>query len=198
MFLSIGHKISPFCITGVKPGFTKPVNDEGQSAFMPITEKTFEGKWKVLYYYPKNFTFVCPTEIMAYDALRDQFADRNALLIGGCTDNEFTLLAWRTAHMGLANTSHWGFADNRPQYVYTADDDGEYRGNLIDQLGIRHSTEGVALRATYIIDPENTIQHITINNLDVGRNSEEALRVLDALQTGALCECNREVGGCTL
>jgi lipoyl-dependent peroxiredoxin subunit C len=195
---SIGYKLTPFRITGVKPGYTKPVGEDGQSAFLNITEKTFQGKWKVLYYYPKNFTFVCPTEIMAYDALRDKFADRNAVLIGGCTDNEFTLLAWRQSHVGLGSTAHWGFADTRPQYPDQADEDGEYRGNLIDQLGVRDGNEGVALRATLIISPENVIQHITVNNLDVGRNSEEALRVLDALQTGALCECNREVGGCTL
>ena len=151
---TIGYKLTPFRVTGVKPGYTKPTNDAGESAFMPITEKTLEGKWKVLYFYPKNFTFVCPTEIMSYDQLRDQFADRNALLLGGCTDNEFTLLAWRQSHVGLGSTAHWGFADTRPQYVDNADEDGEYRGNLIDQLGVRHGNEGVALRATFIIDPQ--------------------------------------------
>ena len=105
------------------------------------------------------------------------------MLLGGSTDNEHCKLAWRRGHEELKELNHWSFADTT--------------GSLIDMLGIR-SDEGVALRATYIIDPHNVIQHVSVNNLDVGRNPKDTLRILDALQTDELCACNREVGGETL
>ena len=106
--------------------------------------------------------------------------------MGGSTDNAFTHLAWRQNHSDLAKTSHWAFADTRRDTL-----------SLANQLGIL-SDSGVAYRAIFIVDPNNVIQHVTVNNLDVGRNSREALRVLDSCQTGELCACNREVGGSTL
>lgn len=179
---TIGQVLAPFKVEGVKPGFNLP-EENGNSAFETITETSFPGKWKVLYFYPKDFTFVCPTEIVAYNKLARDFEDRDAILLGGSTDNEFVKLAWRREHKDLNKLGHWQFAD--------------ITGALIDQLGIRHA-DGVALRATFIIDPNNVIQHVTVNNLDVGRNPEETLRILDALQTGELCACNRAVGGETL
>jgi len=126
---TVGDKLRPFKMTGVKPGALTPDN-----AFEEINDLSFEGKWKVIVYYPKDFTFVCPTEIVAYDKLNKDFADRDAVL----------------------------------------------------------------LRATFIVDPQNVIQHVTVNNLNVGRNADETLRILDALQTGELCQCNRQVGEATL
>jgi peroxiredoxin (alkyl hydroperoxide reductase subunit C) len=70
--------------------------------------------------------------------------------------------------------------------------------SLIEQLGVFYAPAGAALRATFIVDPDNVIQHVTVNNLNVGRSPEETLRILDALQTGELCACNRTVGGETL
>ncbi|MGC3962635.1 MAG: peroxiredoxin [Rhodocyclaceae bacterium] len=180
---TIGDKIESFNVVGVKPGFNLP-EENGQSAFENITEKSFPGKWKVIYFYPKDFTFVCPTEIVEYDKMANDLADRDAVLMGGSSDNEFVKLAWRRDHKDLSKLSHWSFAD--------------VTGSLIDQFGIRDKAAGVALRATFIVDPENVIQHVTVNTLDVGRNASEALRVLDALQTGELCPCNRAVGGDTL
>lgn len=182
---TVGDKIQPFKVTGVKPGFTSDTVN-GESAFKEITDNSFEGKWKVIYFFPKTFTFVCPSEIVAYDKLVGQFAERDAVLMGGSTDNEYTHLAWRQNHSDLAKTRHWAFADTRRDEF-----------SLAQQLGILSDT-GVALRATFIVDPNNVIQHVTVNNLDVGRNSQEALRVLDSCQTGSLCACNREVGGSTL
>lgn len=179
---TIGQSLAPFKVEGVKPGFNLP-EENGVSAFETITETSFPGKWKVLYFYPKDFTFVCPTEIVAYNKLARDFDDRDAVLLGGSSDNEFVKLAWRREHSDLNKLGHWQFADTT--------------GALIDQLGIRHEA-GVALRATFIIDPQNVIQHVTVNNLDVGRNPEETLRILDALQTGELCACNRAPGGETL
>lgn len=179
---TVGDKIEAFAITGVKPGALTPDN-----AFETITEKSFEGKWKVIVYYPKDFTFVCPTEIVGYDKLNGQFAERDAVLMIGSTDNEFCKLAWRAAHEELGKTKSWMFADVAR---------GEL--SLVEQLGIFYGPAGAALRATFIVDPDNVIQHVTVNNLDVGRNPDEALRVLDALQTGELCPCSRPVGGETL
>ena len=179
---TIGDKVTSFAITGVKPGALTP-----EGAFETITDKSFEGKWKVIVYYPKDFTFVCPTEIVAYDKLNKDFADRDAVLLIGSTDNEFCKLAWRNAHEDLKKTNSWGFADVAR--------DGN---SLADQLGIFYAPAGAALRATFIVDPDNIIQHVTVNNLDVGRNPDETLRILDALQTGELCPCSRPIGGETL
>lgn len=177
---TIGHKLTPFVVTGVHPG-------QPEDAFFDITENSFEGKWKVIVYYPKDFTFVCPTEIVAYDKLANDFADRDAVLLTGSTDNEFCKVAWQTAHPDLKQIKHVQFADTQR---------GEL--SLIEQLGVFYAPAGAALRATFIVDPDNVIQHVTVNNLDVGRNPEETLRVLDSLQTGELCACNRAIGGDTL
>lgn len=180
---TVGDKIEAFKVVGVKPGFNNH-EENGQSAFEDITEKSFEGKWKIIYFYPKDFTFVCPTEIVAFAKLNGDFADRDAIVLGGSTDNEFVKLAWRREHNDLSKLNQWQFAD--------------VTGSLIDQLGVRDHAEGVALRATFIVDPDNTIQHVSVNNLNVGRNPEEVLRILDGLQTDELCPCNRAVGGATL
>ncbi len=178
--LTVGDKLPAFSVTGVKPGAME-AGDEG--AFETITEASFEGKWKIIYFYPKDFTFVCPTEIVEFAKLNDEFEDRDCVVMGGSTDNEFCKLAWRRAHPDLARLNHWSFADTT--------------GSLVDALGVR-SEEGVALRATFVVDPHNTIQHVSVNNLNVGRNPAETLRIIDALQTDELCPCNRPVSGETL
>jgi len=187
---SIGYKLNPFKIIGVKPGRT----DYADDVFEVLNEEWFPGKWKVLVYYPKDFTFVCPTEIVAYDKLVNDFNDRDAVLLTGSTDNEFCKVAWRNAHEDLKKTNSWSFADQIREFQW--DYKEGYQG-LGSQLGIINE-DGVALRATFIIDPENVIQHVTVNNLNVGRSPEETLRILDALQTGELCACNRSLGGETL
>ena len=179
---TVSDKIETFAVVGVKPG---ALDIDG--AFETITEKSFEGKWKVIVFYPKDFTFVCPTEIVAYDKLNSDFDDRDAVLLIGSTDNEFCKIAWKNAHEDLKKTTSWMFAD-------VARDDLSLAG----QLGIFFNPAGAALRATFIVDPDNVIQHVTVNNLDVGRSPDETLRILDALQTGELCPCSRPIGGDTL
>lgn len=186
---TVGDKLKTFSVVGVKPGALDPA-----TGFEEITDLSFEGKWKVIVFYPKDFTFVCPTEILAYDKLNKDFTDRNAVLLIGSTDNEFCKLAWKNAHEGLKNTTSWMFADTKRGF----DDWDERTESLVQQLGVFFNPAGAALRATFIVDPTNTIQHVTVNSLAVGRNADETLRVLDALQTGELCQCNREVGGKTL
>lgn len=180
---TVGDKIESFAVTGVRPGALTP-----DGAFETITHESWPGKWKVIVFYPKDFTFVCPTEIVAYDRLNQDFADRDAVLMIGSTDNEFCKLAWRAAHEDLKKTTSWMFADVSR----------EWGQSLVDELGVFFSPAGAALRATFIVDPDNVIQHVTVNNLNVGRNPEETLRVLDACQTGELCACNRAIGGETL
>lgn len=189
---TVGEALSPFRIVGVKPGRL----DSSDDVFEVLSEKSFPGKWKVIVFYPKDFTFVCPTEIVAYDKLVNDFNDRDAVLLTGSTDNEFCKVAWRNAHEDLKNTNSWSFADQVRGYVYNEETDEAYTG-LAEQLDILNN-DGVALRATFIVDPNNIIQHVTVNNLNVGRSPEETLRILDALQTGELCACNRQLGGDTL
>jgi peroxiredoxin (alkyl hydroperoxide reductase subunit C) len=175
---TVGDKLEKFAVTGVNPG---------RDDFFTITEESFAGKWKVIVYYPKSFTFVCPTEIVGYDKLNQDFIDRDAVLLTGSTDNEFCALAWQKSHSGLQKITHIQFADTQR---------GEL--SLVEQLGVFFAPAGAPLRATFVVDPDNIIQHVTVNNLNVGRSPEETLRVLDALQSGALCACNRTVGGDTL
>jgi len=187
---TVGDKLEKFAVTGVRPG-------QPEDAFFDITEESFAGKWKVIVYYPKDFTFVCPTEIVAYDKLAGDFADRDAVLLTGSTDNEFCKIAWQKAHPDLQKITHTQFADTQ-RGIYDTATGTHTNLSLIEQLGVFYAPAGAALRATFIVDPDNVIQHVTVNNLNVGRSPEETLRVLDALQTGELCACNRTVGGETL
>ncbi len=180
---TVGEQIESFEVVGVKPGFNHH-EENGVSAFENIDQNSFPGKWKIIYFYPKDFTFVCPTEIAGFARLAKDFEERDAVLMGGSGDNEFCKLGWRRDHKDLDRLNHYMFAD-----VW---------GSLMDELGVRDMDAGVALRATFIIDPNNTIQHVSVNNLNVGRNPEEILRILDALQTDELCPCNRGVGESTL
>ena len=159
---------------------TACVGLEPGQEFRTISSQDFPGKWLVLYTYPKDFTFVCPTEIVEFDDKVPAFAERSAVVLGGSTDNEYSHLAWRREHSELRRLAH-------PLLFVNPD--------MAARLGVLHPTAGVALRATFIVDPENTIQHVTVNNLNVGRSPEETLRILDGLQTDELCPCNRDVGG---
>lgn len=181
--LGIGDTLPEFSITGVKPKFMSH-EENGQSAFETLTQDSFEGKWKVYFFYPKDFTFVCPTEIVEFAKLNDEFADRDCIVLGGSTDNEFCKLAWRRDHKDLHNLNQWSFADTNR--------------SLVNGLGILDQKNGVAYRATFIVDPHNVIQHVSVNNLNVGRNPKEVLRILDGLQSDELCACNRPVGGETI
>src|SRR5262245_18916921 len=103
-----------------------------------ISSSQYPGKWLVLYTYPKDFTFVCPTEIVEFDKKLGAFADRDAVVLGGSTDNEHSHLAWRKSHADLRDLKH-------PLLFFNP--------TMAAGLGILHPTEGVALRATIIVDP---------------------------------------------
>ena len=178
--IGVTEKLPDFKVVGVKPKFNRH-EENGESAFETLTQDSFAGKWKVIFFYPKDFTFVCPTEIAEFARLNKDFEDRDAVVLGGSTDNEHSKLGWRREHPDLTSLPIWNFADNS--------------GKFSRALGILNEEEGVALRATFIVDPDNTVQHVDVNNLNVGRNPQDTLRVLDALQTDELCPCNRSVGG---
>ena len=157
--------------------------DKGKE-FSELTERSYEGKWKVYFFWPKDFTFVCPTEIAAFGKLNREFSDRDAQLLGASTDSEFVHLAWRNNHPDLKDLPFPMIAD--------------IKRDLSQNLGILDKHEGVALRATFIVDPQNIIRFVSVNDLSVGRNPAEVLRVLDALQTDELCPCNWQKGEKTL
>lgn len=142
--------------------------------------------WKVVYFYPKDFTFVCPTEIVDFDSHMKQFCELGATVFGVSPDNEFCKLAWRNDNKLLKKIKHSLVADS---------------GNVLaSKLGIV-SNENVPYRVTYIIDGDNVIQYIGIHGLSVGRSAAEVIRVLDACQKGEegmLCPAARPVGGETL
>src|ERR1700712_4711718 len=151
--LGVGETLPDFKVVGVKPGFMRH-EENGESAFETLTQESFPGKWKVIFFYPKDFTFVCPTEIAEFARLNGEFVDRDAVVLGGSTDHEFVKLAWRRDHKDLARLPIWQFADTN--------------GTLVDGLGVR-SPDGVAYRYTFVVDPDNVIQHVSANNLNVGR-----------------------------
>ena len=157
--------------------------DKGKE-FDTITSESFPGKWKVYFFWPKDFTFVCPTEIAAFGKLNREFADRDAQVLGGSTDSEFVHLAWRNNHEDLRSLPFPMLADVKRE--------------LSEELGILDPEEGVCQRATFIVDPDNVIRFVMTTDLSVGRNVDDVLRVLDALQTDELCPCNWQKGQETL
>jgi len=138
----------------------------------------------VLFFWPKDFTFVCPTEIAEFGRKEKEFQRRGAQVLGASTDNEYVHLAWREHDKSLAELPFPMLSDIKRE--------------LSQELGILDKSEGVALRATFIVDPEGVIQWVSVNNLATGRNVDEVLRALDALQTGELTPCGWQPGQATL
>ena len=175
--LTVGEKFPSFNVTAT-------VSTDQAKAFETITEQSFPGKWKVYFFWPKDFTFVCPTEIAAFGKINNEFADRDAQVLGGSTDSEFVHLAWRNNHADLKDLPFPMLSD--------------IKRDLCGQLGILDEKEGVAQRATFLVDPQGVIRFVYVTDLSVGRNPQEVLRVLDALQTDELCPCNWQKGEETL
>jgi len=168
--LSVGSKLPQFLVkacVGIEP-----------DCLTEITNQSYEGKWLVFLFYPKDFTFVCPTELAEFGKREKDFRDRDAVVLGGSTDNEYSHLAWRQFHPQLRNLPYPLVAAQK----------------LAADLGIIDPDEGVCLRATFIVDPEGTIQWVSVNNLNVGRNVAEVLRVLEAVQSNELTPCNWNPG----
>lgn len=171
------------------PAFNKQavVSLEKGKEFDDISSDSFindDNRWTVMFWWPKDFTFVCPTEIAEFNNNYGEFRDRDTTLLGASTDSEFVHLAWRNNHDDLRGLKFPMIADTSK--------------SLAEDLGILVNGEKVAYRATFIIDPQGVIRWICVNDLSVGRNVKEVLRVLDGLQTDELCPCNWEKGQETL
>jgi lipoyl-dependent peroxiredoxin subunit C len=173
----VGQRFPHFALTGV-------VSGNPEKAFQPVSNDSFGGKWQVLFFWPKDFTFVCPTEIAAFGKLEKEFRARDAQLLGVSIDSEYVHLAWRREKEELRNLPFPMLADVKRE--------------LSGALGILDPEAGVAQRATYIVDPQGVIRFVYVTDLNVGRSPEEVLRVLDALQTDELCPCNWQKGDETL
>lgn len=174
---AIGEKFPEFkkeAVVSLEPG----------KEFKTLTNVDIAGKWTVFFWWPMDFTFVCPTEIVSFNEHLEEFNKRDAHVVGASVDSQYVHLAWRNSHPGLKQL----------QFPMVADTNK----SLSEELGILEPENKVAYRATFILDPDGVIQHASINALNVGRNVTEILRILDALQTGELTPCDWEPGQPTL
>jgi len=162
------------------PAFRLKAVSSKEPKFEEVTDQSFGGTWKIYFFWPKDFTFVCPTEIVGFGALDGDFKDRDAQLIGASTDSEFVHAAWRQSREDLGKLGFPWLADIKKE--------------LAGALGVLDKEEGVAKRATFVVDPQGIIRFVDVTDMSVGRNPQEVLRVLDALQTDELCPCNWKQG----
>ncbi len=174
--LTVGDKFPSFSLNSV-------VSLEPNKEFQTLTESSYPGKWLVVFFWPMDFTFICPTEIAEFGKKSGDFKERDAQVLGASIDTHFVHLAWRNNHADLKNLPFPMLADTKRE--------------LSSALGVLHK-DGVALRATFIVDPEGIIRWASVNDLSVGRNVDEVVRTLDALQTDELCPCNWKKGDATL
>jgi len=175
--LTVGDKFPSFKLKAT-------VSNELATAFTDIDNATYKGKWLCVFFYPKDFTFVCPTEIAGFAQMNQQFLDRDCQVLTGSVDSEFVHLAWRRDHKDLNSLPFPMLADVKRE--------------LVQALGIVDKGEGVAQRAAFLVDPDGVIRFVYVTDLSVGRSPQEVLRVLDALQTDELCPCNWKQGEDTL
>jgi peroxiredoxin (alkyl hydroperoxide reductase subunit C) len=175
--LTVGDTLPPFRLPAA-------VSLEPGHEFQELTHESHPGQWRVLFFWPMDFTFVCPTELAEFGRRHADFADRDTQLLGASTDSHFVHLNWRKHHPDLRDLPYPMLADHKRE--------------LASALGVLHRRDGVPLRATFVVDPQGLIRHVSVNDLSVGRNVEEVLRILDALQTDELCPCNWQKGDPTL
>jgi alkyl hydroperoxide reductase subunit AhpC len=168
----VGEPAPPFTVTAV-------VGAE----FKTVSLADYQGKWLVLFFYPGDFTFVCPTEITGFNKELPRFSAMNAAVLGGSVDSKYAHLAW-IKRGDLGELKFPLFSDIKKE--------------MAEQYGILDAQEGVALRGLFIIDPEGVVQYQVVHNLSVGRSVEETLRVLEGLQTSALCPLNWKPGQKTI
>jgi peroxiredoxin (alkyl hydroperoxide reductase subunit C) len=175
--LTVGDSIPGFELEAV-------VSRESGREFQTIRHDSYPGRWIVLFFWPMDFTFVCPTEIAEFGRRQPEFTERSAQILGASTDTQYVHLAWRQYHPDLKSLGFPMLADTKRE--------------LSTALGILHKEEGVPLRATFLVDPGGTIRFVSVNDLSVGRSVDEILRVLDAQQSGELCPVNWHKGEKTL
>lgn len=160
------------------------VSSDPANAFRRVSLVDYRGRWLVLFFWPMDFTFVCPTEIAEFARRANDFEARGASIVGASIDSEYVHLAWRQSHPELREIPFPMLAD--------------VQRNLTSTLGILHPELGVATRATFIADPEGVIRALTVTDMNVGRSVSEVLRTLEALQTNELTPCEWRPGTPTL
>jgi peroxiredoxin (alkyl hydroperoxide reductase subunit C) len=175
--LTVGDRFPPFRLKAV-------VDAQAERPFREVAHDDHPGRWLVVFFWPKDFTFVCPTEIAEFGRLEREFAARGAQVLGVSTDSEYVHLAWRRSHPDLRELPFPMLSDVKRE--------------LSQALGILDRAEGVCLRATFLVDPDGVIRFACCHDLATGRSPQEVLRVLDALQTGELCPVNWKRGEATL
>ena len=170
------------------PNFSVPAYDrtkDGTEAqFTTVCQSDLKGKWVCLYFYPLDFTLVCPTEIVQFNRAVGDFQDRNCVVLAASTDSVFTHKGWCDSHKDLAGLKHLMLADTTHE--------------LSRAYGVLKEDAGISYRGVFLIDPQGTIRWLAVHDLGVGRNVEEILRVLDALQTDKMCPCNWKPGQATI
>ncbi|SBS75798.1 Alkyl hydroperoxide reductase subunit C [uncultured Mycobacterium sp.] len=182
--LTIGDQFPAYDLKAVVGGDLSKVDaKQPDDYFIQVKSSDSPGKWRVIFFWPKDFTFICPTEIATFGKLNNEFEDRDAQVLGVSVDNEFVHFQWRAQHEDLKKLPFPMVSDlNR---------------RLCEATGVLNA-DGVADRATFIVDPNNEIQFVSVTAGSVGRNVEEVLRVLDALQSDELCACNWKKGDPTI
>jgi alkyl hydroperoxide reductase subunit AhpC len=182
MSLLVGKQSPSFAGKAVRGGDATIMSPD--DAFIQIANEDYNDKWVVLFFYPLDFTFVCPTEIEDFGKHYEDFQKLNCEVIAASTDSHFSHLAWRTSHPGLRKLPFPMLSD--------------FTGQVARNFEIYKEETGYALRGLYIINPLGDIVYSVIHPEAVGRNTTEILRVLQALQTGKLTPCNWEAGENTI
>jgi len=175
--LTVGDKFPEFKLQAV-------VSRTPGEEFQTITNQAQPDRWRVVFLWPMDFTFVCPTEIAEFGRRIRDFNERGTDVLGVSTDTHYVHLAWRNQHPDLKDLPFPMLADTKRE--------------LSLALGVLHKEEGVPLRATFVVDPAGVIRFVAVNDLSVGRNVDEIVRVIDALQTDQLTPCNWHRGEPTL
>lgn len=170
-------------VTEPAPAFQAQAYVRGRSGRQSVSLGEYRGMWVVLFFYPRDFTFVCPTEIQSFARLEEEFERENAVLLGASTDSYECHQAWYESDPRLQEVTFPVIADSSHR--------------LAAEFGVLLE-DGRALRGTFVIDPEGALRHVEINDMDVGRNPDETLRTLRALRTGELCPVGWRPGQATL
>ena len=152
--------------------------------FKNISLEDYRGKWVLLMFYPMDFTFVCPTELVGLNDKHGDFQDRDCVVLGASTDTVYSHLGWVNADARLGALKYPILAD--------------VTKSIARSYGVLLEDQGIALRGTFLIDPNGVLRWANVNDLSAGRSVEEMIRVLDALQTDKLCPCNWKAGEATL
>lgn len=157
---------------------------KGKEGFVRVSSADYRGKWLVLFFYPRDFTFICPTEIEGFGKLEGEFAKLNCAIVAASTDSEHSHKAWFTTDDRLQGVAYPILADTTH--------------HLAEAYGVYNGDEGLAERGLFIMDPDGVLKYALVSSGSVGRSVDETLRVLKALQTGELCPVNWIPGGKTL